>query len=166
MRKKGKLTLKQKARGAVNRNVNIMRIFGIALFSAFGVFSLLIYFWGEKGVVAMDELILYQDELMKNITDLQKRNGRLRNTMDKLRYEEDLLKLRARQIDYYQAGEKVIRIDGWRDPAVQVYEPGRVFQYRRIYFPDKTYLRGGAVLAGLGVLLLFLLLQGIPRRGR
>ncbi len=128
-----------------------------AFLTVFTVYSLGIFFAGETGVLAMDEMMYYRGELRENLSSLEKRHSDLAETMENLRSREDVVRLRARSLEYYGKNEKVVRISGWKNNRYQPYSPGRIIRFERHYTSSKASYRAAAAVGGLGLYILLLL---------
>ncbi len=107
----------------------------------------------------MDEQLFYQRELEKNLAALEQRHDQLSRRMNSLRSRKDIIRLRARSLDYYGKKERVIRISGWKKHEYQPYSPGKIIRFQGRYQSRPAPFRAMAVVTGMAVYGLFLLLN-------
>ncbi len=82
------------------------------LFPGFVVASLLIWMFGDSGLLAYRRLDDYRQRLGANVEKLQSRNSSLASDLADLRLDPDTSLVMARQIGLYRAGEEVVKIEG------------------------------------------------------
>jgi hypothetical protein len=76
-----------------------------AVFAGFVCHSVLIFFWGDSGVVRLNELLAYKSRLSENITNLESINRELIAERDALLHDGVEISLRARALGYRKPGE-------------------------------------------------------------
>lgn len=84
----------------------------LALWAALALYSVSSFFFGTKGLLAMNSIIAERDRLQNNMEQLQKINKTLGGSMDALRYDPDVLSVYARELGYGKTDERFIRIVG------------------------------------------------------
>ncbi len=72
----------------------------------------LLFFFGTGGRMDYRNLLAYRFRLEANIDDLQETNGKLLDELEALGSDPERIVLQARELGYFQEGEKVIRIEG------------------------------------------------------
>lgn len=83
-----------------------------ALYTGFLVFFLLNLFYGDRGIQSVGELYLQEQKMLRNLSDLEMNTRTLVNELEDLKGSPELIRLRARSLGYFRAGEKVIFIPG------------------------------------------------------
>jgi cell division protein FtsB len=96
---------------AVIRNEDMRRLLPIFV-AGFAIASILIYFFGDSGLIAYRRLNGYRQALAANIQDLQARNGKLTQDLASLRDDPQRSLVLARKIGLYQAGDEVVKLGG------------------------------------------------------
>lgn len=126
----------------------------LAIWTAIAVYSISAFFFGTKGVIAMNTLLAERDRLQNNMEQLQNINKELDGSMDALRYDPDLLSLYARELGYGQKDERFIRIVGLQGSMRNQIAAGNMV--RTVYpegIEDKK-LKITALISGVLVFLL------------
>lgn len=75
-------------------------------------FTILSYFYGEKGFTRYTELERYRDRLAHNVEELEQYHLELKTSAQLLTDSRDAVALAARQLGYFQEGEKRILLTG------------------------------------------------------
>ena len=119
--------------------------------------------FSPAGIIAYTALHSYRAELRANLDSLTEINQRLSAYQQALTSSPELIRLQARQLNYYREGERVIRIQDGPRPA-SFYEVGRVVARP----PAFRNQRAGFVVLGLaaGVMVYIALLLVGRRRTR
>jgi len=81
--------------------------------AGFAIASVLIYFFGDSGLIAYQRLDGYRQALAANIADLQARNEKLTQDLESLQDDPQRSLVLARKIGLYQAGEEVVKLEGF-----------------------------------------------------
>ncbi len=89
-----------------------MRRLLVIAFPGFVIASLLIWTFGDSGLLAYRRLDDYRQRLAANVEKLQSRNSRLTGDLADLRHDPETSLVMARQIGLYRAGDEVVKIDG------------------------------------------------------
>ena len=98
--------------------------------AGFTVASVLICFFGDSGLVAYRRLDAYRQNLAENVEKLQTRNMKLNQELAGLRDDPQLSLVMARGIGLYQAGDEVVKLEGYKPPSGS-YEVGDMLKLRR-----------------------------------
>ena len=139
-----------------------MRRFFPVLILVFAVASLLIYLFGDSGLLAYASLASYRAKLVANVADLEARNSRLQGRLSAVRTDPDTEKVIARSQGWYEPGEQVVKIEG----AAAAQELAVVGDMLRYHKPSETHNAAiKSAAAVLVVALLAVVLLG-ARRGR
>jgi len=89
--------------------MKVPRIVVYVIFS-FVVAAALCYFFGSGGLLDYRRLLTYRASLQDNIDDLERINRELLTEVQALGSDPERLTLQARELGYFQEGERVIRI--------------------------------------------------------
>jgi len=81
-----------------------------SLYIGFIIFVLLNLLWGAGGLWDIQDLLVYQEELRANISDLKDINAELTRELKALSSSPDTLKLYARSYGYFAPNEYVVKI--------------------------------------------------------
>ena len=82
-----------------------------ALYAAFCVYSLQVILWGEQGYFAYQRLDAYSQKLEENLQSLEKIHTNLGREFGNLQHNSDTVALYARQLGYYEEGERGVKIE-------------------------------------------------------
>jgi cell division protein FtsB len=85
--------------------------------AGFAVASILIYFFGDSGLVAYRRLDGYRQALAANVVNLQERNTKLTQELAALRDDPQRSLVLARRIGLYRAGDEVVKLEGFALPT-------------------------------------------------
>ncbi len=81
-----------------------------AVFASFVCHSLLVFVWGESGLIQMKELLGARNRLESNIQRLEQINHDLVIERDALLYDETTIELRSRVLGYRRPGEMAVSL--------------------------------------------------------
>jgi len=98
--------------------------------AGFIVASVLIYFFGDSGLVAYWHLEDYHQQLAANVDKLQARETILASELANLRDDPERSLVMARDIGLYRGGDEVVKLEGLARPAVS-NEVGDLLKLRR-----------------------------------
>jgi len=82
-----------------------------ALYTMFMIYSLELYIWGEKGLLAYQELGSYKERLADNIVSMELVHENLRGEFESLKGDTETIALYARKLGYYREREYQVIID-------------------------------------------------------
>jgi cell division protein FtsB len=99
-------------------------------FAGFAIASILIYFFGDSGLLAYRRLDDYRQALAANVESLQARNADLTEELASLRDDPQRSLVLARGIGLYQAEDEVVKLEGLGRPAVS-NEVGALLKLRK-----------------------------------
>ncbi len=74
----------------------------------------------------MEDLKTYQGELKNHLKELSLENAKLRDTFELLKSHPETVTLAARDLGYFKANEKVMKIRGLKQPDSQPISPGKI----------------------------------------
>jgi len=101
-----------------------------ALFAVFLLTALVVYFFGDSGLLAFQGLEKYRSELVANVDDLQMRNNDLKNELSRLQTDPETNAVLARDIGLYATGEAVVRLEG-RPSHSETYSVGSLLSMKK-----------------------------------
>jgi len=132
-----------------------MRRLVLVFAMGFTVASLLIYFFGDSGLVAYRRLEAYRQQLAANVEKLQARKTGLDSELANLRNDPEKILVMARDIGLYQRGDEVVKLEGLARPATSneigdLLRLPRVKASRNVIF-KVTGIAVSGVLAGFAV---------------
>ncbi len=78
----------------------------------FAVASLLIFWFGDGGVLAYERLSRYRDRVQTNVDDLSRRNAELSSELSSLQTDPERTQVLARDLGLYNGDDRVIRLEG------------------------------------------------------
>jgi cell division protein FtsB len=107
-----------------------MRRLSPILIVIFLVASVLIYLFGDSGVLAFKDLESYRERLALNVESLQQRNKNLTAELADLKGNTELNVVLARRLGLYRPGEAVVRLQG-QSARVEHYVVGDLLKLRR-----------------------------------
>ncbi|MGC9311974.1 MAG: septum formation initiator family protein [Sediminispirochaetaceae bacterium] len=82
-----------------------------ALYTMFMIYSLELYIWGEKGLLAYQELETYKERLAGNIGSMELVHENLRGEFESLKGDTETIALYARKLGYYRDREYQVIIE-------------------------------------------------------
>ncbi|MBN1409829.1 MAG: septum formation initiator family protein [Spirochaetales bacterium] len=88
--------------------------------------ALLVFFFGEQGLIEYNDLSEKKRLLSMNIEKLKEKNQILISKLNELNTNSETIKLLARELGYYGKNEDLIRIQGYK--------------------PQKTYYNAGSII--------------------
>ncbi len=114
----------------------MMRLLRIVLSLYVGMISVLVllFFFGTAGIGKYDDLYRYKQSLEENILELKKINASLNQEFKSLGTDPEKIKLLARELGYFAAEDRVIRVEGFSTRR-SFYKVGKIiFPYREASF--------------------------------
>ena len=88
---------------------------GLAILSAvyliFMIYSIELYIWGEKGLLAFQDLGNYKERLLQNTDSMEVVHESLRGEFESLKGDTETIALYARKLGYYRAGEHPVIVE-------------------------------------------------------
>jgi hypothetical protein len=133
-----------------------MRRFLLFALLAYTTGSLLVYLFGDSGVMALHRLEDHRDRLVRNVQDLEGLNRSLLAELASLRDDPGRTEVLARDLGLYHPGDRVLRIEGVPDP-VQPYEVGSLLRLKAPRRGRSPWLKtAGLAVAALAALAVFL----------
>lgn len=118
-------------------------------FAGFAIASICIYFFGDSGLLAYGRLDGYRQALAANVESLQARNASFTGDLAALRDDPQRSLVMARDIGLYQAGDEVVKIEGFA-PAAISNEVGALLKLRKSTTSRNTIFKAtGIGISGL-----------------
>ncbi len=118
-------------------------------FAGFAIASICIYFFGDSGLLAYGRLDGYRQALAANVESLQARNASFTGDLAALRDDPQRSLVMARDIGLYQAGDEVVKIEGFV-PAAISNEVGALLKLRKSTTSRNTIFKAtGIGISGL-----------------
>ena len=118
-------------------------------FAGFAIASICIYFFGDSGLLAYGRLDGYRQALAANVESLQARNASFTGELAALRDDPQRSLVMARDIGLYQAGDEVVKIEGFA-PAAISNEVGALLKLRKSTTSRNTIFKAtGIGISGL-----------------
>jgi cell division protein FtsB len=96
----------------------------------FLVASLLIYFFGDSGLLAYRDLDIYRQHLAANVENLQQRSMALQAELTSIKDDPERTKVMARRIGFYGPGDEVVKLEGL-PPRVERYAVGDLLKLKK-----------------------------------
>lgn len=84
-----------------------------SIYITFIVYSTVFIIWGPAGIVQTSKLNTYKDKLIQNTTELSQINSKLVLQSNRLRTDQGLIALKARELGFFEGGEGKIIIKGY-----------------------------------------------------
>jgi len=107
-----------------------MRRLSPILIVIFVVASVLIYLFGDSGVLAFNDLEGYRRRLVLNVESLQQHNRNLTAELSDLKGNAELNIVLARRLGLYRPGDEVVRLQGLSN-GVEHYVVGDLLKFRK-----------------------------------
>lgn len=89
-----------------------------SIYITFIVYSLLSLVWGSAGILQTSLLKVYKNKLVQNTIALDIISSQLELQFDRLRTDEDLIALKARELGFFSAGEGEIILNGYKKNSI------------------------------------------------
>src|SRR5271169_1750392 len=107
-----------------------MRRLSPILIVIFLVASILIYFFGDSGMRAFNDLESYRRRLAANVESLMQHNRNLTAELADLKGNTELNIVLARRLGLYKPGDEVVKLPG-RSNGVEHYVVGDLLKFRK-----------------------------------
>ena len=131
-----------------------------SLYITFCVYSVLTLVWGSNGILEMRKLENFRYSIEKNIGNLETLHGDLADELDRLKSSSELIRLRSRELGYFEKDEVIIRIAGYHK-LTNFYSVGRLIKHADLPKDRKQLFRTISICAGIAGCMLLFLLQGL-----
>ena len=98
-----------------------------SIFLGFTIYSILFFIEGDTGLKAMEKVESYKEQLNLNLEDIRSINNELIIDFDSLSSDNEIIKLKARALGYFDKADHIIHIASW-NPNIDEYNPGHVIK--------------------------------------
>jgi cell division protein FtsB len=142
----------------------------LALWVSVAVYVGMCILAGAQGISAYDELLEEQKKLETNMEDLRRINMELENQRNALLYDQDTIRVYARDLGLGERNEKFVRIVGLGQARKAPPHPGDVLYAGKSRSMDNRTIRLISLFAALAVFIAFLIQDALdmnldaPRR--
>jgi cell division protein FtsB len=119
------MRLKKGTPAAVNKGMRAAK-YGMVLWIFVVVYAAMNFFAGSRGFFAYGDLLEEQKKQETNLRDLQRINEELENTKNALLYDDDTVRVYARDLGFGEEGEQFVRIVGLGQNRKVPLFPGEV----------------------------------------
>ncbi|MEM9423916.1 MAG: septum formation initiator family protein, partial [Spirochaetota bacterium] len=76
-------------------------------------YQLLMFIWGEQGLLAYQKLLLVQQQMESHLKELEKHQRGLSAHAERIRNDPDYINIEARGLGYYSKDDKLILVNTW-----------------------------------------------------
>ena len=129
-----------------------------SIYITFIVYSLLSFVWGSAGILQTSLLKVYRNKLVQNTIELGIISNQLELQFDRLRTDEDLIALKARELGFFKAGEGEIVLNGYEKNSIS-YSVGSYFKKFNKKITDNSHIRLLSAFIGIISFLLMTILK-------
>ena len=133
-----------------------------SLFIGLTIYSLLTFFEGETGLKSMAKVEAYKKILNANLENIKEINRKLGIKFDSLSSDNELIKLRARALGYFDKKDHIVHIANW-NPDYNEYKPGHVIKKEYLTEVDEGQYRLISLGGGLFSLILLLFISRLKK---
>lgn len=125
----------------------------VSLYLTFIVYSVISMIWGSAGIVQTSKLKIYKEKLIQNTTELREISSKLLLQSNRLRTDQRLISLKARDLGYFEAGEGEIIFKGYNKKSIS-YSVGIFYKRFNIQIVNKKHIRLFSLIFGIFVYLI------------
>jgi len=122
------------------------------------IYSLLIFYEGDTGLKALAKVENYRKVLNDNLDNIRDINEGLTVEFDSLSTDNDLIKLKARALGYFEREDHLVHITNW-NPDYNEYKPGHVIKQEYLTDVDEKSFRLMAFSATLFSLIILIIAE-------
>jgi hypothetical protein len=139
----------------------------ISLYAGAVAYLLSAFLLGPTGIESLRKLERYRDELVGHMDELERIGTGLEAAVHDLEANPERIRLEARRLQYFAAGEKIIKIEGYNGPASRL-TPGGLLLPRSIEQTPPAIQRAIALGAALATFIVLSMLRegGLLQRRR
>ncbi len=120
----------------------------LSIYVTFIVYTTVSMIWGPAGMVQTSKLNSYKKKLIQNTTELSIIRSQLFLQSNRLRTDQELIALKARDLGYFDSDEGQIIIKGYQKKNIS-FSVGSYYKKLNIKIPNVSYIRIIAIIAGL-----------------
>ncbi|MCL1813577.1 MAG: septum formation initiator family protein [Treponema sp.] len=121
------------------------------------VYTVLSIYNGPAGIIPYRELKNEHQKILENLDKLRAINDELEGTMDALRYDQETIRIKARELGYGEKNERFVRIVGLPGIRLSEMKPGMIRTFVQPVPSGKTYR---LISFCMGIILFTLFLAG------
>lgn len=129
-----------------------------SIYITFIVYSLLSLVWGPAGILQTSLLKVYKNRLVQNTIELGVISNQLELQFDRLRTDEDLIALKARELGFFRVGEGEIILNGYKKNSIS-YSMGSYYKNFNKKITDNSHIRLFSTIIGILSFLLMTILK-------
>ena len=119
-----------------------------SIYISFIVYSTISLIWGPAGIVQTSQLAVYKEKLIQNTTELREISTQLLLQSNRLRTDQGLIVLKARDLGYFEAGEGEIIIKGYNKKSIN-FSVGSFYKKFNFELVNLNYIRIFSSIIGL-----------------
>ncbi|MCK5197994.1 MAG: septum formation initiator family protein [Spirochaetales bacterium] len=129
-----------------------------SIYITFIVYSLLSLVWGAAGILQTSMLKVYKNKLVQNTIELGEISNQLDLQFDRLRTDEDLIALKARELGFFREGEGELILKGYKKNSIS-YSVGSYYKNFNKKVTDNSRIRLFSTIIGILSFLLMTILK-------
>ena len=118
------------------------------------VYSIVTMVWGPAGTIQNSKLQVYKDKLIQNTTELSQISDKLALQSNRLRADQSLIALKARELGFFLEGEGEIIVKGYHKNNIN-FSIGSYYNNFTKINPNLNYIR--LFSSSIGVMFFILL---------
>ncbi|MCK5671921.1 MAG: hypothetical protein KAH95_01020 [Spirochaetales bacterium] len=132
----------------------------LSIYITFVVYSTISMIWGPSGLVQTSKLSNYKEKLVQNTSELSLISSKLILQSNRLRTDQDLIALKARDLGYFDLGEGEIILKGYNQKNTNL-SVGSYFKKFDIKTTNINYIR---IISSIAGLICYLILTSLHKK--
>jgi cell division protein FtsB len=128
--------------------------FLFSIYISFMVYSIVIMIWGPAGTIQTSKLQVYKEKLIQNTDELSRISTKLNLQSNRLRTDQSLIELKARELGFFLKGEGEIIVKGFHKNNIN-FSIGSYYNSFNQIIPNVNYIR--VISTFIGILVFFIL---------
>ncbi|MCK5198938.1 MAG: septum formation initiator family protein [Spirochaetales bacterium] len=129
-----------------------------SLYITFIVYSISFLIWGTAGLLQTSMLKAYKNKLVQNTMELGEISNQLDIQFHRLRSDEDLIALKARELGFFKEGEGEIVFNGYQKSNIS-FSVGSYYQKFNTKVTNNSHIRLFSAIIGILSFLLMTVLR-------
>lgn len=129
-----------------------------SLYITFIVYSISFLIWGTAGLLQTSMLKAYKNKLVQNTMELGEISNQLDIQFHRLRSDEDLIALKARELGFFKEGEGEIVFNGYQKSNIS-FSVGSYYQKFNTKVTNNSHIRRFSAIIGILSFLLMTVLR-------
>jgi len=125
----------------------------LSIYITFIVYTLVVLVWGTAGIIETSRLKVYKDKLLQNTIELSQISNHLAIQSNRLRTEQGLITLKARDLGFFDEGEGQVIIKGYHKNNIN-YSVGSYYKRFNKEIGNISYFRYFSIIVGMIIFLL------------